>query len=95
MSKLTRSIRYLCRVQIGLDLFLSDRIRFGFLGSVYLPSPIKGWDQIFRIYLKKIKLDDEPSYYSQRLVALTPGFAGADIANVLMKRLLLRLDVEE
>ncbi|XP_014494152.1 ATP-dependent zinc metalloprotease FTSH 10, mitochondrial [Vigna radiata var. radiata] len=43
---------------------------------------IKGRDQIFQIYLKKIKLDREPSYYSQRLAALTPGFAGADIANV-------------
>ncbi|XP_013599708.1 PREDICTED: ATP-dependent zinc metalloprotease FTSH 10, mitochondrial [Brassica oleracea var. oleracea] len=43
---------------------------------------IKGRDQIFQIYLKKIKLDDEPSYFSQRLAALTPGFAGADIANV-------------
>ncbi|RVW66037.1 ATP-dependent zinc metalloprotease FTSH 10, mitochondrial [Vitis vinifera] len=43
---------------------------------------IKGRDQIFKIYLKKIKLDREPSYYSQRLAALTPGFAGADIANV-------------
>ncbi|KAK6943632.1 ATPase, AAA-type, core [Dillenia turbinata] len=43
---------------------------------------IKGRDQIFQIYLKKIKLDHEPSFYSQRLAALTPGFAGADIANV-------------
>ncbi|QCD86116.1 ATP-dependent zinc metalloprotease FTSH 10, mitochondrial-like isoform X1 [Vigna unguiculata] len=43
---------------------------------------IKGRDHIFQIYLKKIKLDQEPSYYSQRLAALTPGFAGADIANV-------------
>ncbi|XVF55263.1 hypothetical protein PTKIN_Ptkin06aG0023100 [Pterospermum kingtungense] len=43
---------------------------------------IKGRDQIFQIYLKKLKLDIEPSYYSQRLAALTPGFAGADIANV-------------
>ncbi|XP_038901124.1 LOW QUALITY PROTEIN: ATP-dependent zinc metalloprotease FTSH 10, mitochondrial-like [Benincasa hispida] len=43
---------------------------------------IKGREQIFQIYLKKIKLDHEPSYYSQRLAALTPGFAGADIANV-------------
>ncbi|KAK6935832.1 AAA ATPase, AAA+ lid domain [Dillenia turbinata] len=43
---------------------------------------IKGRDQIFQIYLKKLKLDHEPSYYSQRLAALTPGFAGADIANV-------------
>lgn len=43
---------------------------------------IKGREQIFQIYLKKIKLDHKPSYYSQRLAALTPGFAGADIANV-------------
>ncbi|XP_057772407.1 ATP-dependent zinc metalloprotease FTSH 10, mitochondrial-like [Salvia miltiorrhiza] len=43
---------------------------------------IKGREQIFQIYLKKIKLDNEPSFFSQRLAALTPGFAGADIANV-------------
>ncbi|KAK3034274.1 hypothetical protein RJ639_032209, partial [Escallonia herrerae] len=43
---------------------------------------IKGRDQIFQIYLSKLKLDQEPSFYSQRLAALTPGFAGADIANV-------------
>uniref|UniRef100_A0A7C8YHC8 AAA+ ATPase domain-containing protein n=1 Tax=Opuntia streptacantha TaxID=393608 RepID=A0A7C8YHC8_OPUST len=43
---------------------------------------IKGREQIFQIYLKKIKLDHEPSFYSERLAALTPGFAGADIANV-------------
>ncbi|KAK8918326.1 hypothetical protein KSP39_PZI021776 [Platanthera zijinensis] len=43
---------------------------------------IRGREQIFRIYLKKITLDHDPSYYSGRLAALTPGFAGADIANV-------------
>ncbi|KAK4478556.1 hypothetical protein RD792_014040 [Penstemon davidsonii] len=43
---------------------------------------IKGRDQIFLIYLNKLRLDQEPSFYSQRLAALTPGFAGADIANV-------------
>lgn len=32
--------------------------------------------------MKKLKLYEEPSHYSQRLAALTPGFAGADIANV-------------
>lgn len=51
--------------------------------QISLDKPdIKGREQIFRIYLKKIKLDKEPSFYSQRLAALTPGFAGADIANV-------------
>lgn len=43
---------------------------------------IKGRDQIFQIYLKKLKIDKDPSHYSQRLAALTPGLAGADIANV-------------
>ncbi|KAL4193009.1 hypothetical protein AMTRI_Chr06g197240 [Amborella trichopoda] len=43
---------------------------------------IKGRDQIFQIYLKKIKLDSSPTYFSQRLAALTPGFAGAGIAKV-------------
>ena len=36
----TKSIRFLCRVWIGSDSFLSGRVRFGFLDSVYLPSPI-------------------------------------------------------
>ncbi|KAH7838843.1 hypothetical protein Vadar_031861 [Vaccinium darrowii] len=43
---------------------------------------INGREQIFQVYLKKIKIDNKPAYYSQRLAALTPGFAGADIANV-------------
>ncbi|MCE0480789.1 ATP-dependent zinc metalloprotease FTSH 8, mitochondrial [Datura stramonium] len=43
---------------------------------------IKGREQIFKIYLNKLKLDQEAAFYSQRLAALTPGFAGADIANV-------------
>uniref|UniRef100_A0A0E0PNI5 AAA+ ATPase domain-containing protein n=1 Tax=Oryza rufipogon TaxID=4529 RepID=A0A0E0PNI5_ORYRU len=56
---------------------------------------IKGRDQIFRIYLKKLKLDNEPSFYSQRLAALTPGFAGADIANVCNEAALIAARSEE
>ncbi|KAL6853689.1 hypothetical protein ACP4OV_019718 [Aristida adscensionis] len=56
---------------------------------------IKGRDQIFRIYLKKLKLDKEPSFYSQRLAALTPGFAGADIANVCNEAALIAARSEE
>ncbi|XP_039144474.1 LOW QUALITY PROTEIN: ATP-dependent zinc metalloprotease FTSH 8, mitochondrial-like [Dioscorea cayenensis subsp. rotundata] len=56
---------------------------------------IKGRDQIFRIYLKKIKLDNEPSFYSERLAALTPGFAGADIANVCNEAALIAARNEE
>ncbi|CAD5166580.1 unnamed protein product [Musa acuminata subsp. malaccensis] len=56
---------------------------------------IKGREQIFRIYLKKIKLDNDPSFYSQRLAALTPGFAGADIANVCNEAALVAARSEE
>ncbi|KAK6926995.1 AAA ATPase, AAA+ lid domain [Dillenia turbinata] len=56
---------------------------------------IKGRDQIFQIYLKKLKLDNEPSYYSQRLAALTPGFAGADIANVCNEAALIAARCEK
>ncbi|GMH37425.1 hypothetical protein BSKO_05298 [Bryopsis sp. KO-2023] len=43
---------------------------------------ITGREQIFRVHLAKIKLVKPLEYYSERLAALTPGFAGADIANV-------------
>ncbi|KAF5740699.1 ATP-dependent zinc metalloprotease FTSH 10 mitochondrial-like isoform X3 [Tripterygium wilfordii] len=51
--------------------------------QIFIDKPdIKSREQILQIYLKKLKLDHEPSHYSQRLAAPTPGFAGADIANV-------------
>lgn len=43
---------------------------------------ITGREHIFRIHLAKLKLDRPMEHYSERLAALTPGFAGADIANV-------------
>jgi AFG3 family protein len=43
---------------------------------------INGREQIFRVHLAKIRLDAPVDAYSERLAALTPGFAGADIANV-------------
>lgn len=43
---------------------------------------IKGREQIFKVHLNALKLSEPVEYYSQRLSALTPGFAGADIANV-------------
>ncbi|KAJ8750489.1 hypothetical protein K2173_015634 [Erythroxylum novogranatense] len=64
-----------------LDKALLRPGRFDRQISIDKPD-IKGREQIFQIYLKKIKLDQKPSFYSQRLAALTPGFAGADIANV-------------
>ena len=64
-----------------LDRALLRPGRFDRQISIDRPD-IKGREQIFRIYLSKLQLDKEPEYYSQRLAALTPGFAGADIANV-------------
>ncbi|PLB33417.1 ATP-dependent metallopeptidase FtsH/Yme1/Tma family protein [Aspergillus candidus] len=40
-----------------------------------------GRKQIFRVHLKKIVTDEDMDYLTGRLSALTPGFAGADIAN--------------
>ncbi|XP_058807496.1 paraplegin isoform X2 [Phymastichus coffea] len=38
--------------------------------------------QIFETHLKGIVLEQKPPFYSHRLAYLTPGFSGADIANV-------------
>lgn len=38
--------------------------------------------QIFEKHLSSIKLEADPQTYSHRLARLTPGFSGADIANV-------------
>ncbi|KAM9122533.1 mitochondrial inner membrane m-AAA protease component paraplegin isoform 1-T1 [Pangshura tecta] len=38
--------------------------------------------EIFEQHLKSLKLTQAGSFYSQRLAELTPGFSGADIANI-------------
>lgn len=38
--------------------------------------------EIFEQHLKSIALEQPPDHYSKRLAYLTPGFSGADIANV-------------
>lgn len=43
---------------------------------------IKGRLDIFKVHMKNIKIAGEIETYSQRLAALTPGFVGADIANI-------------
>ncbi|KAI1876464.1 hypothetical protein JX265_003990 [Neoarthrinium moseri] len=42
---------------------------------------MKGRQDIFKVYLKKVVTNEEIEHLSGRLSALTPGFAGADIAN--------------
>lgn len=77
-----------------LDKALLRPGRFDRQISIDKPD-IKGREQIFQIYLKKIKLDHEPSFYSERLAALTPGFAGADIANVCNEAALIAARKEQ
>ena len=43
---------------------------------------IKGRKEIFDVYLKGLTLDGPSDQFSGRLAALTPGFVGADIANI-------------
>ena len=64
-----------------LDKALLRPGRFDRQISIDRPD-IVGREAIFRIHLAKLKLDKEVGHYSERLAALTPGFAGADIANV-------------
>ncbi|KAL0740641.1 hypothetical protein Bca4012_082154 [Brassica carinata] len=63
-----------------------------FARQIAIDKPdVKGRDEVFKIYLNKIKLDQEQPlcYYSQRLAALTHGFSGADIANLCNEAALL------
>lgn len=43
---------------------------------------IKGRREIFKVHLKGLQLDGNIDDFARRLAALTPGFAGADIANI-------------
>ncbi|XP_020114412.1 ATP-dependent zinc metalloprotease FTSH 8, mitochondrial-like isoform X2 [Ananas comosus] len=77
-----------------LDKALLRPGRFNRMIVVDKPD-VKGREQIFGIYLKKIKLDLDPSFYSQRLAVLTPGFAGADIANMCNEAALIAARSDE
>jgi len=43
---------------------------------------IKGRIEIFKVHLQKLKTDIDLGEIAQRMATLTPGFAGADIANI-------------
>jgi AFG3 family protein len=64
-----------------LDAALTRPGRFDRQIQVDKPD-IKGRKAIFEVYLKALNLDGEVETYSGRLAALTPGFVGADIANI-------------
>lgn len=51
--------------------------------QVFVPAPdIKGRSEIFKVHLKPIKTNIDRGTLSRKMAALTPGFTGADIANV-------------
>lgn len=67
-----------------LDSALMRPGRFDRKIEVLLPD-IKEREQLFMLYLKKVKLDTAKSIeeYAKRLATLTPGFSGADISNLV------------
>ncbi|KAH8298637.1 hypothetical protein KR018_004553 [Drosophila ironensis] len=51
--------------------------------QIYVPAPdIKGRASIFKVHLGNLKTDLDKNDLSRKMAALTPGFTGADIANV-------------
>merc|ERR1712223_1068373 len=51
--------------------------------QIYVPAPdIKGRASIFKVHLGDLKTDLDKADLSRKMAALTPGFTGADIANV-------------
>jgi len=64
-----------------LDKALTRPGRFDRQITVGVPD-IKGRKAIFEVHLAGLNLADDVSVYAGRLAGLTPGFAGADIANV-------------
>ncbi|EDO40553.1 predicted protein [Nematostella vectensis] len=51
--------------------------------QIHLPAPdIKGRCSIFKVHLKPIKKNVDEEKLARKMAALTPGFTGADIANV-------------
>lgn len=64
-----------------LDKALMRPGRFDRVISIDPPDK-KGRIDIFKVHLKNLKLEKTAEEYAERLAVLTPGFSGADIANV-------------
>ena len=71
-----------------LDKALMRPGRFDRHISIDRPT-MDGRKQIFGVYLKKIVSRENMEYLAGRLAALTPGFAGADIANCVNEAALI------
>jgi AFG3 family protein len=75
-----------------LDSALTRPGRFDRQIFVGVPD-IAGRKEIFAIHLKNITLDGPVDQYSSRLAALTPGFTGADIANIWYVRVYILISL--
>ncbi|KAF4468211.1 Mitochondrial respiratory chain complexes assembly YTA12 [Fusarium albosuccineum] len=57
---------------------------------IFIDRPtMKGRQDIFKVYLKKIVTKEDHDFLVGRLATLTPGFSGADIANVVNEAALI------
>merc|ERR1719242_2912959 len=67
-----------------MDILDSALLRPGrFDRQIYVPAPdIKGSASIFKVHLDGLKTDVDKEELARKLSALTPGFTGADVANV-------------
>lgn len=67
----------------SLDAALLRPGRFDRQVEILLPT-IREREQVFKVHLKGIKIDESltKTEYARKLSALTPGFSGADIANI-------------
>ncbi|KAJ8130830.1 hypothetical protein O1611_g2798 [Lasiodiplodia mahajangana] len=75
------------RVDI-LDKALMRPGRFDRHINIDAPT-MAGRQDIFKVYLKKVVTNEDIEYLSGRLASLTPGFAGADIANCVNEAALI------
>ncbi len=71
-----------------LDKALMRPGRFDRHITIDLPT-MEGRKQIFAVHLKHIVTKEDSDYMQGRLAALTPGFAGADIANCVNEAALI------
>merc|ERR1712126_601118 len=67
-----------------MDILDSALLRPGrFDQQIYVPAPdIKGRSSIFKVHLGELKTELDKMELAKKMAALTPGFTGADIANV-------------
>ena len=71
-------------MRVRVDILDQAQMRQGrFDRQTYVPAPdIKGRSSIFQVHLDSLKKELDKIPLAKKMAALTPGFTGADIANV-------------